>query len=115
MERFNALTIQRFNALTVQRFNALTVQRFNEPIAMHPELLKILCCPETRQPVWLAEPGLVAELNQRIAAGTLRNRAGKPVTEKIDGGLVRADGKFLYPIRADIPVMLIEEAIPLKS
>ncbi len=80
---------------------------------LDPDLLNILCCPETHQPVRLAEPELLQELNRQIAAGTLRNRAGKPVTEKIDGGLVRADGRFLYPIRNEIPVMLIEEAVPL--
>jgi len=79
------------------------------------ELLKILCCPETHQPVRVAEPALVAELNQRIAAGVLQNRAGQPVKEKIDAGLVRDDGNFLYPIRQEIPVMLIEEAIPLAK
>jgi uncharacterized protein YbaR (Trm112 family) len=26
---------------------------------------------------------------------------------------VRADGKYLYPVREDIPVMLIDEAIAL--
>jgi uncharacterized protein YbaR (Trm112 family) len=35
------------------------------------------------------------------------------VTEPVDGGLVRSDGRFLYPIRDDIPIMLVEEAIPL--
>ncbi|MEK7677824.1 MAG: hypothetical protein AAB676_18500 [Verrucomicrobiota bacterium] len=80
-----------------------------------PELLKIMCCPETYQPIALADPALVERLNQQIAAGQLRNRAGQPVTEKIDGGLVRQDNKFLYPIRSDIPVMLIDEAISLGA
>ena len=53
------------------------------------------------------------KVNQLIAAGQLKNRANEPVKEKIDGGLVRQDRKFLYPIRGDIPIMLIDEAIPL--
>ena len=77
------------------------------------ELLKILCCPETHQGLRVAEPALVGNLNQQIAAGGLKNRAGQPVKEKIDSGLVRADGKCVYPIRQDIPVMLVDEAIPL--
>jgi uncharacterized protein len=77
------------------------------------DLLKILCCPETHQEVRLAEPAVVEKLNAQIAACSLRNRAGQPVQEKIEGGLLRADGKFLYPIRRDIPVMLVDEAIPL--
>ena len=77
------------------------------------ELLQILCCPETRQELRVAEPSLLDELNRRIGMGALRNRAGQPVTETMDGGLVRTDGRFLYPIRQNIPVMLVEEAIPL--
>ena len=54
-------------------------------------------------------------LNNQIAEGVLKNNAGQPVTEKLDGGLIRADKKILYPIRDDIPVMLIEEGIPITG
>jgi uncharacterized protein YbaR (Trm112 family) len=77
------------------------------------DLLKILCCPETRQELRPAETALVERLNQQIASGALRNRAGQSVQESLDGGLVRADGKFLYPIRHHIPIMLMDEAIPI--
>lgn len=77
------------------------------------QLLQILACPEDKSPVRLAEDALIAELNAAIAAGRVQNRAGHAVTEAVDGGLVRADGAWLYPIRDDIPVMLVEEAIPL--
>ena len=80
-----------------------------------PELLKILCCPETHQSVAVADPSLIKELNVQIASGQLRNRAGQSVTEQIEGGLLRADGKVLYPVRSHIPVMLIDEAIPLTD
>jgi uncharacterized protein YbaR (Trm112 family) len=79
------------------------------------ELLKILCCPETHQDLHLADPAIIDKLNAQIAAGTLKNRAGQPVQEKLDAGFIRADGKFLYPIRRNIPVMLVDEAIPLSS
>lgn len=82
---------------------------------LDPDLLKILCCPETHQPITPAEPSVIDKINQQIAGGQLRNRAGEPVKERIDGGLVRADGKFLYPIRQDIPIMLIDEGIPLSA
>jgi uncharacterized protein len=78
-----------------------------------PELLKILCCPETHQEVRLAEPAVIEKLNGRIAAGRVTNRAGQAVKERIDAGLVRTDGKFLYPIRGDLPIMLVDEALPL--
>ena len=79
------------------------------------ELLAILACPETKEPVALAEEDLIAALNSRIARGEVKNRAGKTVEGKIDGGLVRADGAYLYPIQDEIPILLIDEAIPLRS
>ena len=78
-----------------------------------PALLKILRCPETHQPVSEADAALVADLNNRIASGSLKNRAGKSVGDKLDGGLLRQDRQWIYPIRNRIPIMLIEEAIPL--
>lgn len=79
-----------------------------------PELLKILCCPETHQDLKVADQSLLDKLNEQIKGGSLKCRSGKQVTEKLDGGLIRSDGKFLYPVRQDIPVMLIDEAIPLS-
>lgn len=79
-----------------------------------PELLRLLCCPETHQDLVLADFALLEKLNGQIALGTLKNRSGRLVEHKLDGGLIRGDGKVLYPIRQDIPVMLIEEAIPLS-
>ncbi len=79
------------------------------------ELLAILCCPETKQDVSMAEPGQIADLNGRIERGELKNKVGQVVKEKLDGGLIRGDRKILYPIRESIPVMLIEEGIPLEG
>ena len=59
-------------------------------------------------------PGVTAErLNLQIAAGRVQNRGGQNLREKIDGGLVRADGRFLYPLQQNIPLLLVDEAIPL--
>jgi uncharacterized protein YbaR (Trm112 family) len=79
------------------------------------ELLEILVCPETKQQVKLADESLLEELNGRIASGELKNRNGEVVAEPLEAGLVRADGAVLYPVRDDIPVMLVEEAIPLSE
>ncbi len=77
------------------------------------ELLEILVCPETKQPVALASSELLDRLNSEIEAGRLRNRGGDAVSEAIAEGLVRDDGKILYIVDDGIPVMLIEEAITL--
>ncbi len=78
------------------------------------ELLAILVCPENHTPLHLADSPLVERLNALVDAGTLKNRSGKRVERKMDGGLVRNDGAFLYPILDGIPVLLIDEAIPLE-
>ena len=79
------------------------------------ELLKILVCPENKTPVKLADEALIGKVNDAIAGGTLKNRGEKTVDTKIDGGLVREDEAYLYPIRDDIPIMLIDEAVPLDQ
>ena len=81
---------------------------------VHPELHSILCCPETHQSLALADAAVIASINQKIARGEARNRGGNLVKEPIEGGLMRADQKFLYPIRRDIPILLIDEAIALE-
>ncbi len=77
------------------------------------ELLEILVCPETRQPVTVAEAELIARLNGEVESGSLRNRGGEAVSAAIQEGLIREDGKILYPVEDGIPVMLIEESIEL--
>ena len=78
-----------------------------------PELVEILVCPETKQPVALAEADTLAKLNEQIEAGTLRNRGGEKVTLRIEEGLLREDRKILYIVDDGIPVMLVEESIEL--
>jgi len=79
------------------------------------QLLDILCCPETKQDVAVIENSIVDRINAKIAAGDLKNRAGEEVKEKIDSGLVREDKQYVYPIRQDIPIMLIDEATPFEQ
>jgi uncharacterized protein YbaR (Trm112 family) len=80
-----------------------------------PQLLEILCCPETKQPVALIDAPLIERVNAAIQAGNVKTRGGKPVQEKIDGGLLRQDRKYLYPIRDSIPIMLEDEAFPFEE
>ena len=79
------------------------------------DLLDILACPETKEPVHLADEALIEQLNGLIGQGTVVNRGGDKVDKQMDGGLVREDGTYLYPIEDDIPIMLIDEAIPIAA
>ena len=82
---------------------------------LNQEFVKILACPETKQPLQCADAPAVERINERIAAGLVVNRDGQTVTEKIDDALVRNDGRFFYPVRQDIPVLLIAEAIAWEN
>jgi uncharacterized protein YbaR (Trm112 family) len=79
------------------------------------ELLDILCCPETKQDIEYLQGPIIDQINRKIKEGAVKNRAGETVKEPIDAGLVREDRKYLYPIREDIPIMLIDEAIPFEA
>ena len=78
-----------------------------------PELVEILVCPETKQPVAMASDDILAQVNEKVSAGSLRNRGGEKVEKAVSEALVREDGKMLYPVDDGIPVMLIEESIEL--
>jgi len=80
-----------------------------------PELLAILVCPETKQPLTQAGKDVLNRLNQAVQGGYVENQGGEKVTSRLHEGLVREDGKVLYPVKDDIPIMLLDEAIRLDS
>lgn len=84
-------------------------------MAVSQELLDILICPETKQTLTLASEAQLAALNERIRAGQVQRRGGDPVGDAITAALIREDGRVLYPIEDEIPVMLIEESIELPT
>jgi uncharacterized protein YbaR (Trm112 family) len=82
-------------------------------MSVDPELLEILVCPETRQPVKPAGADVLSKLNEEIRTGRVRTRGGQTVSQPVGEGLLREDGKVLYPVEDGIPVMLIDESIEL--
>ena len=78
-----------------------------------PDLIAILVCPETRQPVLPATREQLTRLNEAVRAGNAYNRSGARVEKELAEALVRQDGRVLYPVDDGIPVMLVEESIAL--
>lgn len=78
-------------------------------------LLEILVCPESKQPLRVAEADVLARVNEAIGAGSVQNRGGAQVSDALDEALLREDGAVLYPVRDGIPIMLIDESIPLPQ
>ena len=76
------------------------------------ELLGILVCPETGEPLEEAGREIIDRLNELVEIGTLVDRSGERVSEKIEEGLICRGGKYLYPVRENIPILLIESSIP---
>jgi uncharacterized protein YbaR (Trm112 family) len=79
------------------------------------QLLDILVCPETKQVLHLADAESLRRLNEAIGQGSVVNRGGHKLDGPVSEGLVREAGDLLYPIRDDIPIMLVDEAIPLPQ
>jgi uncharacterized protein YbaR (Trm112 family) len=66
------------------------------PRMIDPDLLQLLCCPATHQPLRVALPEELSALGLDLP-----------------GGLIREDGQVLYPLTSGIPQLLPGEAVPL--
>ena len=76
------------------------------------ELLEILCCPKTKVPVEMLSEDKLKAVNDRIGRGNVKTVDGSKVDKPLDAGLITEDGKTIYRIDDDIPIMLIDEGIP---
>lgn len=79
------------------------------------QLLQILCCPQTRQPVHLLGDEELNRLNAKIAEGNVVNQAGQEVRTSLQAALCSEDGARVYPVVDGIPVMLADEAILIQA
>ena len=77
------------------------------------ELLIIQSCPQSQQPLKHASQEVLDRLNAAISKGSLTNNKGSAVTEPLLEALITKDGSILYPVREDIPVMLIDQSISI--
>lgn len=78
---------------------------------MDKRLLDILCCPVTKVPVRPLARNELDALNAAISTGGVQTTASIAVSSALQAGLITNDGKLIYRIEDDIPVMLADEAI----
>ena len=80
-------------------------------MAVDSELLEILVCPKTKGPLELIElPGEVCD--QLVQKYAEHFREEEPVVAQ---GLYCEESQLVYPIVSDIPIMLIDEALPAAT
>ncbi len=79
------------------------------------ELLEILCCPETRKDLKVLAQERIDKINEKIAAGKVKFKDGNKVEEPLQEALITDDESLIYRVDDEIPVMLVEMAIPTEQ
>ena len=74
-------------------------------------LLDILCDPVTKSPLRLLSTAELEAFNRAIASGDVKTDGGTALGAAATAGLITRDGRTIYRIEDDIPVMLADEAV----
>jgi len=75
------------------------------------KLLEILCCPVSKTPLRVLGQQKLGHLNDAIKSGDALYVDGEKITDPLQEGLITEDGKVIYPVQDDIPILLEEKGI----
>ena len=75
------------------------------------KLLEILCCPVSKTPLLILSHENLGKLNSAIEAADVLYIDGEKVTDLLQEGLITEDGKVIYAVQDNIPVLLEEQGI----
>ena len=73
------------------------------------KLLEILCCPVSKTPLTVLGSQKLDKLNIAIESGDALYVGGEKVIDPLQEGLITEDGKVIYPVQDDIPILLEEK------
>jgi uncharacterized protein len=80
-------------------------------MAIDRRLLEILCCPVCKRSLQPMRADQLQCLNAAISAGNILDVEGRRVANSLQAGLITDDGRVIYRVEDDIPVLLPEEGI----
>ena len=75
------------------------------------KLLEILCCPVSKTPLVVLGKEKLDKLNMAVSSAEALYVDGAKVTEVLQEGLITDNGKVIYSVQDDIPVLLEEKGI----
>lgn len=75
------------------------------------KLLEILCCPVSKTPLIVLSQDKLDKLNGAVKSGDALYIDGKKVANPLQEALITEDGKVIYDVQDDIPIMLEEKGI----
>jgi uncharacterized protein YbaR (Trm112 family) len=84
-------------------------------VPLDPEFLQILRCPKTRKPLRMASAAELQAINRRITDQEVVDASGRKREQPITEGLVPEGEAVLYPVEDGIPILLIDDALPLPA
>ena len=85
-----------------------------KPPAVGDDVIELLECPLTRQPLEWASDAVLGRLELLRKQARLLDRSGTPLIDALLAGLVNREGSVFYPVSNGLPVLLKERSVALS-